>query len=141
MKNIITEKLKESFTSIIPITLVVLIACIICNNSDLMGLLPAFLIGCVFLAIGMSIFDLGVNISMLQIGSKIGKSLTKKNNVFIMLLMCFIIATIITIAEPDLLVLSGQTPNVPPLVLILSVGVGVGLFFLLGCTRILRKWN
>ncbi len=141
MKNIITEKLKESFTSIIPITLVVLIACIICNNSDLMGLLPAFLIGCVFLAIGMSIFDLGVNISMLQIGSKIGKSLTKKNNVFIMLLMCFIIATIITIAEPDLLVLSGQTPNVPPLVLILSVGVGVGLFFLLGCIRILRKWN
>ena len=139
MKNIITEKLRESFTSIIPITLVVLIACIICNNSDLMSLLPAFLIGCVFL--GMSIFDIGVNISMLQIGSKIGKSLTKKKNVFVLLLMCFIIATIITIAEPDLLVLSGQTPNVPPLVLILSVGVGVGLFFLLGCVRILRKWN
>ena len=141
MKHLLADKLKESFTSIIPIMIIVLISCVICNSDNLMMLVPSFLIGCIFLGLGMAIFDIGVNISMLQIGSKIGKSLTKKKNVFILLFMCFLIATIITIAEPDLLVLSGQTPNVPPLVLILSVGVGVGLFFLLGCVRILRKWN
>jgi hypothetical protein len=141
LKNIITEKLKESFTSIIPITLIVLVVCIVCNDINLMGLIPAFLIGCLLLVFGMSFFDIGVNISMIQIGSKIGKSLTKRNNVYILLLMCFIIATIITIAEPDLLVLANQTPNISPLILIFSVGFGVGLFFLLGCIRLLRKWN
>ena len=131
MKHLLGEKLRESFTSIVPIMIIVLFACIICNSDNTMTLVPSFLIGCVFLGLGMAIFDIGVNISMLQIGSKIGRSLTKRKNVYVLLLMCFIIATVITIAEPDLLVLSGQTPNVPPLVLILSVGIGVGLFFLL----------
>jgi hypothetical protein len=78
---------------------------------------------------------------MVQIGSRIGHHLTKKKSVYLLLAMCFLIATIITMAEPDLLVLSEQTPNISPIVLILAVGIGVGLFFLLACIRMLKKWN
>ena len=141
MKNIIITKIKESAISIIPIILIVILICLIFGNGDLYSLLPSFLIASLFMIIGMTIFDIGVNLSILQIGDKIANSLIKRNNVFILLFMCFLIGTIVTIAEPDLLVLASQTPNIKPYILILSVGVGVGLFFLLGCIRVLRKWN
>ncbi len=141
MKNIILNKLKESFFAVLPVTITVILLCCVMPNSGVLNMIPTFVVGSLLLIIGMSIFDFGANISMVQIGAKIGRHLTKKRNIFFMLLMCFIIAMIVTIAEPDLLVLSEQTPNILPVVLILSVGIGVGLFFLLACIRMLKKWN
>ena len=141
MKELLLTKLKESFSSVLPIIIVVLLICIFKGESTTINLMPAFLIGGFLLVLGMCIFDIGANLSMVNIGSKIGMHLTKKKNVFLLLFMCFLIATIITIAEPDLLVLSKQTPNISPIVLIGSVGIGVGLFFLIACIRLLKRWS
>ena len=141
MKELLLNKLKESFSSVLPIIIVVLLICIFKGETTTINLMPAFLIGGFLLVLGMCIFDIGANLSMVSIGSKIGMHLTKKKNIFLLLFMCFLIATIITIAEPDLLVLSKQTPNISPVVLIGSVGVGVGLFFLIACIRLLKRWS
>lgn len=141
MKNLVINKLKESFKSTFPLTFIVFIICLIWKTEYSLGLVFSFLLGSFFLTIGMAIFDIGANLSMLPIGTKIVNSLTKKNNVTFLLFMSFLIATIITIAEPDLLVLANQTPNISPWILIFSVGIGVGISFLLACIRILRKWN
>ena len=141
MKELLLNKLKESFSSVLPIIIVVLLICIFKGESTTINLMPAFLIGGFLLVLGMCIFDIGANLSMVNIGSQIGMHLTKKKNVFLLLFMCFLIATIITIAEPDLLVLSKQTPNISPVVLIGSVGIGVGLFFLIACIRLLKRWS
>ena len=141
MKELVSEKVKESFTSVLPITLIVLIISLFSNDSNLFNLIPAFLIGSLLIVIGISIFDIGANISMVKMGSCIGKHITKKKKVLFILFMCFIVATIITMAEPDLLVLSGQIPNISKLIVILSVSVGVGIFFTLASFRVLKKWN
>ena len=66
MKELVSEKVKESFTSVLPITLIVLIISLFSNDSNLFNLIPAFLIGSLLIVIGMSIFDIGANISMVN---------------------------------------------------------------------------
>ena len=141
MKDIITDKIKESFASVLPLTLIVLLISIFKNDASLISLIPSFLIGALLIIIGMTIFDIGANISMVKMGSSIGKHITKKKKVLFILLMCFLVATIITMAEPDLLVLSEQIPNISKIVVILSVSIGVGLFFAIASFRVLKKWN
>jgi hypothetical protein len=46
---------------------------------------------------------------------------------------------LITVAEPDLQVLSNQVPAIPNMVLILTVAVGVGIFLALAVLRIIFK--
>ena len=141
MKDIITDKIKESFTSVLPITLIVLLISIFKNDASLINLVPSFLIGALLIIIGMTVFDIGANLSMVKMGSSIGKHITKKRKVLFILIMCFLVATIITMAEPDLLVLSEQIPNISKLVVIISVSLGVGLFFMIASFRVLKKWN
>ena len=46
---------------------------------------------------------------------------------------------IVTIAEPDLQVLTQQVPSIPNAVLVYSIAVGVGLFLALAMLRIVRR--
>ncbi|GHV34182.1 membrane protein [Spirochaetia bacterium] len=77
--------------------------------------------------------------SMMPMGEGIGVQLTKTTKLGLVMLVCFLIGVIITIAEPDLQILAVQVPSVPPLQLILAVAVGVGLFLALAIFRILFK--
>lgn len=139
MKKLFFEQFNNSFKSILPITLIVLLISIIFMNSSLPNLLPSFLIGSIFLVIGMCLFNIGSDISMIEIGSKIGGHLTKKRNVFFILIMSFVIGFIITIAEPDLRVMATQVPSISSDTLITTVGVGVGIFLLLATFRMIFK--
>ena len=56
-----------------------------------------------------------------------------------MILITLIIGIPVTIAEPDPQVLAGQVPSIPNNVLIWTVAVGVGLFFVLAMLRTLFK--
>ena len=51
------------------------------------------------------------------------------------LIVCFLLGAIVTIAEPDLTVLSEQIPTIPNRVLIFSVAAGVGAFLMLAMIR------
>ncbi|GHV77565.1 membrane protein [Spirochaetia bacterium] len=77
--------------------------------------------------------------SMIPMGEGIGVQLTRTTKLGLVLLVCFLMGVIITIAEPDLQVLAAQVPSIPPLRLILAVALGVGLFLALAIFRILFK--
>ena len=137
MKKLFLEQLYSSIKSIFPITLVVLVLSMLSLNYDIINIVPSFLIGALLLIIGMTFFNLGVDISMVEIGSKIGNNLTKKKTIPLILMFSFIIGFIVTIAEPDLSVLASQVPTISDDLLINSVGVGVGLFLLIAVFRLL----
>ena len=140
MSRELKEKIKESLSAVLPITAIVLL---LCSTITPMPLAPMmlFLMGAFLLIIGMGFFTLGADMAMMPIGEKVGARLAKSNKLGIIAISCFIIGVIITIAEPDLSVLAGQTPGVPDLVLILSVAIGVGLFLVLAFLRNLFGWS
>jgi len=72
-------------------------------------------------------------------GEGIGVQLTKSTHIIIAVIITFIMGMIITIAEPDLQVLAHQVPSVPQSALMLTVGVGVGIFLVVAVLRTLFK--
>lgn len=137
-RNILKEKLKESISSVLPITVIVFLICFFMvpvPNSALM----AFVVGAVMLMLGMGLFTLGTDLAMTPIGEHVGSEITRSKKLWLVLLVSFVIGVFITISEPDLQVLAGQVPGVPNMVLILSVAIGVGLFLMVAMLRILFK--
>lgn len=86
----------------------------------------------------MGMFQLGAEISMESIGEGIGVEISKSRYLLVMCFVSFIMGLIITIAEPNLQVLSNQVPAVPNMVLILTVAVGVGIFLTMAVWRIIH---
>lgn len=72
----IFSSIKEAFSSVIPIALIVLVLSITCIPLDA-GVLVMFILGTVMLIMGMSFFTVGSTISMEPLGDGIGKSLSK----------------------------------------------------------------
>ena len=82
----ISEKLSEAAKSVIPIVAVVLVLSLTIAPipTDLM---LSFLLGTLFLVLGMGLFSLGAEMSMTPIGSKIGTSLTATKNLQLILII------------------------------------------------------
>lgn len=136
MLKSLRHKLAESMTAVLPITLIVLVLSftIVPLPVDIM---LTFLIGAVMLVMGMSLFSAGVDMSMTPMGEAIGSEMTKTRRIWLILCVCFLIGTIITIAEPDLQVLAEQVSAIPNMVLIFTIAVGVGAFLVIAVLRIL----
>ena len=100
-------------------------------------LLLCFLIGALMLIVGMGLFTLGVEQSMTPIGNQVGAALTRNKNLPLILGVSFLLGFAITIAEPDLQVLAQTVPHISSTVLLVTVGVGVGLFMAVCMLRIL----
>lgn len=130
------EKLSETLKAVFPILAIVLILCFTIAPIP-PSILMAFLIGAVFLIVGMLLFNVGVELSMTPMGERVGTIMTKSKKLSIMLLISFIMGFIITISEPDLQVLAQQIPSVPNMILILAVAAGVGVFLVIALMRML----
>ena len=130
------EKLTETLKAVFPILAIVLILCFSIAPIP-PSILMTFLVGAVLLIVGMLFFNVGVEMSMTPIGERVGSIMTKSKNVFIVILISFIMGFIITISEPDLQVLAEQVPSVPNLTLILAVALGVGGFLIAALLRML----
>lgn len=138
MNEKLKEKVKESLSSVLPITLIVLVLSITLVPMEI-GTLALFLTGAVLLIFGMGFFQLGAEMSMTPLGEGVGKTLAKREKVILVVLVSFALGTIITIAEPDLQVLANQVASIPNNVLIWTVAVGVGVFLALAVLRILFR--
>lgn len=137
MNEKLKEKINESLSSVLPITLIVLVlSCVI--NMEL-GTLALFLVGAVLLIIGMGFFQLGAEMSISNLGKGLGTSMIKTNKLAFILVMCFVMGVIITVAEPDLQVLANQVASVPNNVIIYTVAIGVGVFLVVAFLRIYFK--
>ena len=138
MNEKLKEKVKESLSSVLPITLIVLVLSITLVPMEI-GTLALFLTGAVLLIFGMGFFQLGAEMSMTPLGEGVGKTLAKREKVILVVLVSFALGTIITIAEPDLQVLANQVASIPNNVLIWTVAVGVGVFLALAVLRIFHR--
>lgn len=138
-KSIIDEKVKEAFSSVLPITLIVLVLCftIAPINS---GVFLSFIVGALFVVVGMGLFTLGADTAMTPIGQYVGTTVMRSKKIWIILPVCFIVGVLITISEPDLTVLATQlAKNIDKWTVILTVGVGVGVFLMIAFLRIVLK--
>ena len=130
------EKLTETLKAVFPILAIVLLLCFTIAPIP-PSILMTFLVGAILLIVGMLFFNVGVEMSMTPIGERVGSIMTKSKNVFIVILISFIMGFIITISEPDLQVLAEQVPSIPNLTLILAVALGVGCFLVVALLRML----
>ena len=134
------EKIHESLSSVLPITLLVLLLSVtlVPIQLDTMAL---FLFGALLLIVGMGLFTLGADMAMLPMGTQVGARLTRSKSIPFLVGVAFLLGVLITVAEPDLTVLANQVQGVPNLTLILAVAVGVGVFLVVALLRILLQWK
>ena len=133
--NMIKKKLSESFNSVFPIALIVLILSMTITPLH-PGDMVLFLMGCVFLVFGMSIFTMGAEMSMQPLGAKIGSEIAGSGRIWLLALISFVIGIMITVSEPDLQILAEQVPSIENYLLIITVSIGVGIFLAIALLRI-----
>lgn len=134
--NMLMEKLIESAKSVLPICLIVATLCLLFIPVNT-GLFLAFILGTILIIVGIALFNIGSDISMIQIGNQIGAKITQSKNIFFILATSLVLGIAITVAEPDLQVLAANAPNIDTLILIITVSVGVGIFLMFSMLRIL----
>ena len=137
--KLINEKLNDAVASIIPVMITMIIIGIYLNFN--MITMISILMSTLLLIIGITMFTLGADLSMIEIGKTISSSLLKSKKVSIIALISFIVGIVITIAEPDLKVLAEQMTAINSATLITCVGVGVGLFLSIAAIRIIYQIN
>ncbi|WP_035292460.1 DUF1538 domain-containing protein [Clostridium sp. KNHs214] len=136
--SVLISKFKEVLLSVIPITIIVLIL-----NYTLTPLetpiFIRFLIGALFLIIGLTIFLIGVDIGITPIGNNMGGALAKTNKLWLVVIAGLILGFFISVAEPDLHILAGQVDSVSSgliskgsIVVIVSIGIAIMLAVGLG---------
>lgn len=128
------EKLNESLKAVLPIIMIVLLLSLTIAPMDT-GIMLAFLLGGILLIFGMMLFSIGAEVAMEPMGSIVGGRVTKTRKLWLILLLSFMLGVMVTISEPDLQVLANQIRDIPPTVMIITVGIGVGLFLMLALIR------
>lgn len=103
-----------------------------------------FIIGSVFVMIGLIIFLLGVDIGVTPLGSLTGSSLVKTNKVWVVLVTGLTLGFFVSVAEPGLIVLANQvnlvtSGNIPGISIIIVVSLGLAVMLSLGMLRVFTK--
>ena len=136
------EKLHEAFSSVLPVTLIVLVL----SFTPLVELsikeLIVFVVSAVFLVAGIGLFNLGADLAMTPMGEHVGSGLAKSRKLQLLASVCFVMGVLITVAEPDLSVLAEQVKQaIHPVLLVATIGVGVGIFLVLSIIKIVFKMD
>lgn len=137
MKNKLTESLIDALKSVMPIVIIIIGISFLIDIPN--KAILSFSFSAVLLILGIAIFTTGANMSMIKMGEKIGDLLVRKRRKWLVLTVSLIMGIVITISEPDLIVLANELASIPNVLLIVLVAVGVGVFLLIGVYRILSK--
>ena len=140
MSKVLLAKLREALVSVLPVAAIVFLL----NLTPLVNFsnqeLFAFLVSTLLLVLGIGLFNLGADLAMTPMGEHIGAGLMKSRSVTLLLAVCFAMGLLITVAEPDLSVLAEQVAKVMNgTLLIVTVGVGVGIFLVLAVMKIIFR--
>lgn len=134
-------KFKEVFSSILPITVLVLILNFTLTPIETPAIIK-FIIGSLFVMVGLTIFLFGVDIGITPFGNLTGASLAKTNKLWIVIIAGLILGFFISIAEPALIVLANQvgivtSGQISELSILIVVSIGLAIMLALGFIRIL----
>lgn len=138
MRKNLTLKVREALASVLPITAIVLLLVFTLVPMEV-GTTGLFLFGAILLILGMGLFSLGADMSMMPMGTYMGAHVSKSRKLKFMVIVAFLMGLLITIAEPDLQVLAKQVPFIPSSALIGSIALGVGVMLALAVIRIVFK--
>ena len=138
--HVLQHKLKEVLYAVLPVTLIVLILHFTLTPLDPVVLFR-FIIGSIFIIIGLSIFLLGVDVGITPIGQLMGSTITKSNKIWIVVVAGIGLGFFISIAEPDLHILAGQielvtSGNITKFGIVVVVSIGIALLLAIGLARI-----
>ncbi len=138
-KNVVSQKIKEAFSSVLPISLIVIILALTVAPVE-NGIMLSFLFGVFFTVTGMGLFTLGADKAMTPIGEYVGTNVVKSKKLWIIIPVFFLMGVLITVSEPDLQVLAGQLKEtIDSTVLVFTVGAGVGFFLVVAFLRIVSE--
>lgn len=141
MKNQLLRTLLTSTISIAPIILLVLI-------MSWSGLAPLYggwdysllIVGGLCLIIGLALFQVGASSGLSKVGEYMGSSLSKQSKLWIVIVFAFLLGTLITCAEPSILIVAKDV-SIPSWVLLGGISIGVGIFVVIGILRIIFHGN
>ncbi|MCL1901747.1 MAG: DUF1538 domain-containing protein [Firmicutes bacterium] len=138
------HKLKEVSISMIPliiIGIVLNVILILAPEAEPLAteVIIGFFIGTVLVIIGQVLFLVGIDSSIMTMGSMVGQSVIKIKNIVLILTFGLIFGFLCTIAEPDLQVLSGTVTNINSninaITLLVIVALGVGVFIVISLIK------
>lgn len=146
-RHALARKIREALGAVAPVVAIVLALSLSVAPLP-SGLVLTFLLASGLLAVGLGVFMLGAETSMVQIGAAIGGSLARmsspdgagairRRGLLGAALVSLLVGVIVTVAEPDLQVLAGNVPHVDTLTLVVVVAVGVGVFLAVAVARAL----
>ena len=134
------SKILEALLSALPITLIVYVVSLLPWFNFTYTELIAFTISAVLLVLGIGFFNMGADLAMTPMGTHVGAGLSKQRKLWLLLVVCFVLGMLITIAEPDLQVLANMVKTVMNgTVLVYTVGIGVGAFLMIAILRIVFR--
>ena len=132
----LSSDFKESIISVMPITFLVLVIAFFIGIET--KNIISFVISAILLTVGIGLFTFGADLSMTIIGDRIGEVLVKSRKLSLILICGLLIGFVITVAEPDLMVLASQITSMPNFLIIALVSLGVGIFLMIALFRIIK---
>lgn len=109
MSFIFIDEIKNTAKSVVPIAILVVVLNLFVGVETV--LLVNFFLGCLGVIIGLGVFLTGVEISVSEIGSMMGEFLARFDRLIKVIVFGVFIGFIISIAEPDLLILAGEVTS------------------------------
>jgi hypothetical protein len=140
--NHLKSKFKEVLASVLPITFIVLVLHFTISPFET-NILNAFLIGCVLVIAGLTVFLFGIDQGLEPIGHAVGNEMVNYNSYAVVITVSLILGFFISYAEPDLHILANQVDSVTSgqfghTLMVVAVSLGIGVMMTLGMLRILR---
>lgn len=134
------EKFLEVVKAIAPLVIVICVLQFAFVRAPV-GLFLQFLIGCFMAVSGMMLFFIGIDIGILPMGRFIGAEMSQRGSLLLIVATAFSLGFATTIAEPDVLVLSGQTNaisqgTISGNTVLYVMAIGVGFFLGIAMLRI-----
>lgn len=134
-KKLLFDKIKESFMAVLPMGIAVVLVSFFAGLES--QLIFNFVVGALLLVLGLALFSIGAEASMMDIASKIGEFLVKSKKLILIIAIVFVLGFLVMFAEPALYVLTEQFKSVPSWLLILVVSLGMAIFVTIAVLRII----
>lgn len=140
MLSYLKSKSLEVLKAMLPLVIVIIIMQFTLLKMPLADFWQ-FFAGVVMAISGMILFLVGLEIGILPMGQAIGAELPKRRSFPLLIIVAFLLGFVATIAEPDVIVLTGQVAQVTggeigANVLTYIIGIGIAFFVAMAMLRI-----
>jgi len=108
---VVLKKLKNAFTDLLPIILVIAFFQLVVLRQPLPQL-SEIIFGTILVIIGLSLFVQGLEMGLFPIGEAMAHALARKGSVFWLLFFAFALGFSTTVAEPALIAVSQEAADI-----------------------------